>query len=57
MKNFLYVFSRDEKERLEALGYILLKSDEVNEQYIFENKSSDHMTFSENAVESDVLTF
>ena len=35
---FIYVMSANDKEKLEKLGYNLLKADEVNSVYVFENK-------------------
>lgn len=58
MEKFIYVFSLDDKETLLTKGYNLLKSDELNHIYIFENKSD--FCFSENNMKfvySDVLTF
>lgn len=37
---FIYVTNQKDKDKLEMLGYNLLKSDECNSIYIFENKAS-----------------
>ena len=56
--NFIYVFSKDERDKLLSLNYKLLKVDEVKQVYVFLNKeqqnfSSDNLKFAL----SDTLTF
>lgn len=36
---FIYVMSLNDKKKLERLGYKLLKADENNSVYVFENKA------------------
>ena len=59
MKKFIYVFSKESKDRLLKSGYKLLKSDDRNSLYIF--KAFDEPTFALNDLdeymESDSLTF
>ena len=43
MEKFLYVFSKEVRDRLLAANYTLLKSDEKNETYVFANQMD--MTF------------
>ena len=55
---FIYVFDAQNKEKLEALGYTLLKEDADSSVYIFESNSSlkfglDDVDF----IYSDTLTF
>lgn len=58
MEHFVIVFSEREKDALTELGYVLIKSDERNHIYTFENNGELH--FDENtiyAAYSDILTF
>lgn len=58
MKHFLYAFDEGERDKLLALNYVLVKSDNHNHIYIFENK--DNLTFNlkdSKIIESDKLTF
>lgn len=58
---FIYVFNSDTRDKLIALGYRLLKTNDSRNIYVFEN--SKRLTFSENEtnnfklVFSDTLTF
>ncbi|MCQ2052336.1 MAG: hypothetical protein MJZ03_00100 [archaeon] len=56
---FIYVFSIEDRDKLLAKNYTLLKSDESNGIFIFEN--SNQLTFGETDIEkyvfSDTLTF
>jgi len=56
---FVYVFGNDDKEKLIAAGYQLLKADTQNDIYTF--KADDKLNFALNDVvefvESDKLTF
>lgn len=58
MGKFIYVFSKEARDRLLAGNYTLLKSDESNEIYVFVNQAE--MTFALSDVSyicSDSLTF
>ena len=55
---FIYVMNPSDKEKLELLGYELLKCDDNNSVFVFENKNA--LNFSLDDVPhilSDVLTF
>lgn len=58
---FIYVFSADARNKLLAANYQLLKADEKQNVFVFENKET--LTFSETGTESftfvlsDTLTF
>lgn len=56
---FIYVFSIEDRDKLLAKNYTLLKSDESNGIFIFEN--SNQLAFGETDIEkyvfSDTLTF
>lgn len=57
-EKFIYVFSTDARDKMLAAGYKLLKSDERNETYIFENNPS--LTFAYlniSTIKSNTLTF
>ena len=59
MKKFTYVFSPEDRDHLIEAGYMLLKSDDKNQIYIF--KACDELAFALNDVEdfmeSNKLTF
>lgn len=58
MEHFLYVFSKQERDALISIGYALLKSDETNDIYIFENQNELRFNVDDiQAVQSDTLTF
>ena len=58
MEKFLYVFSTDDRDRLIAAGYALLKSDDKNGLYVFVNQTNMNFDMLDMAfVRSDVLTF
>lgn len=55
---FFYVFSKDARDELLAAGYMIIKNDEHNNMYIFENKKN--LTFDKKKVkhlETNTLTF
>lgn len=55
---FIYVFSTAARDRLIKAGYTLLKSDEINNAYIFENNPK--IVFSFNGIgelKTNTLTF
>jgi hypothetical protein len=57
-KNFIYVFRVEDRDKLLALGYQLLKSDDSQGMYIFENLGL--VKFSINDMKfvlTDTLTF
>lgn len=58
MDRFIYVFTKESFEKLSSCGYVLLKADEKNYIYVFENKCDEK--FSMTGVEfvlSNTLTF
>lgn len=57
-EKFVYVFSRAARDKLLAAGFQLIKFDERNETYVFENNTA--LSFSLNdisAIKSNTLTF
>lgn len=58
MEHFLYVFSKDERDALLALNYLLIKSDEEKNTYVFENRDELYFDLDEiHTIASDTLTF
>lgn len=58
MGHFLYVFSKEERDALLALNYLLIKSDDEKSTYVFENRDELHFDLNEiHAIPSDTLTF
>lgn len=58
MEHFLYVFSKEERDTLLALNYLLIKSDDEKSTYVFENRDELHFDLNEvHAIPSDTLTF
>ena len=58
MKNFIYVFSHHDRDVLVSRHYNLLKSDDTNEIYVFEDSDNERFDLSGvEFVQSDVLTF
>lgn len=58
MRNFIYVFSIDGRDKLLAMHYELLKSDDIKHIFVFLNK--EQQNFSCDGVPyamSDILTF
>lgn len=55
--HFVYVFSKDDKERLLAAGFELIKADESNGMWAFRNQESIACFDDLRCVVSDVLTF
>lgn len=41
MKPFIYVFCKSDADIMIKAGYELLRSDDVNQQYIFANKATE----------------
>lgn len=56
-ERFIYVFDEETRDKLAALGYICIKSDERNRTYVFLN--DDKLSFAKigDCVTSDRLTF
>lgn len=56
---FIYVMNSNDRDKLESLGYNLLKSDLNNSVFVFENKINLNFELDENIqyVLSDTLTF
>lgn len=44
MANFIYVFSKDERDKLLSLNYKMLKADEVKNTYVFLNKEQQNFS-------------
>ena len=58
MEQFLYVFEEEARDKLLAEGFVLLKSDNKNDVYIFANKTDMNFELVDiTFVRSDVLTF
>lgn len=58
MMRFIYVFSRQDRDALISKDYVMLKSDETNDIYIFENNEMlDILPESIVHVLSNTLTF
>lgn len=58
MYKFIYVFTKEMSDVLVTLGFSLVKSDEKNKIYIFENNPEKEFTFSKkDFVFSNTLTF
>ena len=58
MEKFLYVFTRQARDSLLAANYVLLKSDEKNDVYVFANKADMNFDFANiSLIRSDTLTF
>lgn len=57
-EKFIYVFSKEARDRLLAAGFLLLKSDDRNETYIFENNTSLSFALDRiSTIKSNTLTF
>ena len=58
MYKFIYVFDKKTSDALIAQGFNLVKSDEKNKVYVFENNPQKKFTFSnKDFVFSNTLTF
>jgi len=58
MGKFIYTIHSEARDRLLKLGYVLLKQDERNNIYVFENKPGVDLSFMDNGyILSDTLTF
>lgn len=58
MYKFIYVFAKETSDTLVAQGLNLVKSDEKNKVYLFENNPKKKFTFSKkDFVFSNTLTF
>lgn len=62
MKHFIYVFSKEDKEKLQNLGFSLLKNDEQNSIFVFALQLNNEFSFElldgvSNYSLSDTLTF
>lgn len=58
MDKFIYVFSSNDKELLQSMGFVLIKSDEPNSTFVFKNQNQ--MKFSKldiSYITSNTLTF
>lgn len=56
-EKFIYVFTKEAKEQLLKQGLSLLRSDEKNQVFVFEDDSAIKFIVSEKYVLSNVLTF
>lgn len=57
-EKFVYVFSKEARDGMISAGYTLIKSDEQNGRYVFENNPN--LTFSHlniSCIQSNTLTF
>lgn len=58
MYKFIYVFTKETSDELVTQGFNLVKSDEKNKVYVFENNLKKQFTFSKkDFVFSNTLTF
>lgn len=58
MDKFIYVFTKETSDALILQGFNLVKSDEKNKVYVFENNPTLKLTFSKkDFVFSNTLTF
>lgn len=58
MSRFLYVFTPQDRDKLLLQNYVLLKSDEAKNVYVFENSEELCFNCDEiDAVQTDILTF
>lgn len=58
MYKFIYVFTKETSDELVTQGFNLVKSDEKNKVYVFENNPKKQFTFSKkDFVFSNTLTF
>lgn len=58
MYKFIYVFTKEISDALAAQGFNLVKSDEENKIYVFENDPTAKLQFSKgDFVFSNILTF
>ena len=59
MKEFIYVFNKENRDKMLDLGFVLLKNDEKNSVFVF--KSNEKLAFElftiKDFVESNILTF
>lgn len=56
-ERFIYVFDPETRDKLAALGYICIKSDERNKLYVFLNDERLSFAKIDGCVTSDKLTF
>ena len=63
MKQFIYVFTTKDRDKLVAHGYALLKNDETNSVFVFASQGSSDLSYDAldttigNYCLSDTLTF
>ena len=57
MNKFGYVMSEEDRDKLLQLGYKLLRSDEVNKVFIFENKQELAFEYGEHPLEAQNVNF
>lgn len=61
--NFINVFTKEDKEKLLLAGYILIKSDDIKQIYVFRNDGNINGNFSatdsihKNIVMTNTMTF
>ncbi len=56
-KPFVYVFEKEDRDKMLANGYKLLKSDEPNNIFIFENSGTKFEQLGVTFILSNTLTF
>ena len=58
MYNFIYVFTKSDRDRLLSLGFTILKADESTDIYVFVNNGQQKFTVDDMKFAlSDTLTF
>ena len=57
MNKFVYVMSEEDRDKLLQLDYKLLRSDEVNKVFIFENKQELTFEYGEHPLEAQNVNF
>lgn len=57
MNAFVYVMSEDDRDKLIELGYKLVRSDDVNKVFVFENKPELVFECGEHPLEAQKISF
>lgn len=56
-QKFIYVYKKEDRDKLLRYGYTMLKADDNNEIYCFKNLEDTTIQFDFSVLYSDVLTF
>ena len=56
-QKFIYVYKKEDRDKLLKYGYVMLKADEENEIYCFKNLEDTTIKFDFSVLYSNVLTF